>query len=206
MFRRLIPSNSYRTGYDFATRFWTRSLQTGGGNAVSPPIPPPLSVLESEHDNALASTWAKAFEATHGKIPRDLVELSFSRSSGPGGQNVNKVNTKATLRCSLNQSWIPRWAVPILVKDSHYVASTHSILVASTAHRSQAHNIEECLSKLHALVLAAASKPIKHGPSEQQKKKVEGLIKAAKAHQKMHKMHRSSVKQGRSGKGHGFDF
>lgn len=32
-------------------------------------------------------------------------------------QNVNKVNTKATLRCPLNQPWIPKWAVHDLVKD-----------------------------------------------------------------------------------------
>jgi peptidyl-tRNA hydrolase ICT1 len=56
------------------------------------------------------------------------------------------------------------------------------------------------------MVLAAASKPIKHGPSEEQKKKVEGLVKAEKARRKMDKIHRSSVKQGRSGKGGRFDF
>jgi hypothetical protein len=137
MLRRLAfsISTSCRFRATLPAAPWTRLIQTGGGNAVKLPNPPPLSALTDEHDNVLASTWTKAFAATNGRIPRELVELSFSRSSGPGGQvgfepirmfpalancilqNVNKVNTKATLRCSLNQPWIPRWAVPILVKD-----------------------------------------------------------------------------------------
>jgi peptidyl-tRNA hydrolase ICT1 len=85
-------------------------------------------------------------------------------------------------------------------------------------HRSQAQNIDECLQKvclplitgcaiswiyfqLHSLILSAASIPIKKGPSEEQKKKVEGLMKAAHARRKADKMKRSSVKQGRSGQG-----
>lgn len=55
--------------------------------------------------------------------------------------------------------------------------------------------------KLHSLILLAASIPIKKAPSEEQKKKVEGLMKAAHARRKAGKMKRSSVKQGRSGQG-----
>lgn len=33
-----------------------------------------------------------------GNIPLDKLDFSYSRSSGPGGQNVNKVNTKAEIR------------------------------------------------------------------------------------------------------------
>ncbi|KAF9558823.1 hypothetical protein CPC08DRAFT_638447 [Agrocybe pediades] len=178
------------------------SLNAGRTNL---PKPPPLSSLSSEQDHKDALEWVQHFSATEKKIPKELVELSFSRSSGPGGQNVNKVNTKATVRCSLNDPWIPRWALPALVKTPHYVASTHSVLMTSTVHRSQSQNIEECLAKLHGLILSAASSAIKKGPSEEQKKKVEGLAKAEKARRKMDKIKRSSVKQGRSGKG-SFDY
>jgi peptidyl-tRNA hydrolase ICT1 len=41
-------------------------------------------------------------------LPVESLEFSFSRASGPGGQNVNKVNTKAELRLHvMSASWIP---------------------------------------------------------------------------------------------------
>ncbi|KAF8151007.1 peptide chain release factor class I/class II [Crassisporium funariophilum] len=165
-----------------------------------------LSQLTTEQESEEARAWVTRFTASKAVIPKEAVELTFSRSSGPGGQNVNKVNTKATLRCPVNAAWIPRWALPDLIKNPHYVASTHSILITSTVHRSQAQNIAECLQKLHSLVLSAASKSIKSTPSQAQQKKVSGLIKAENARRKTDKMRRSSVKQNRSGKGGLFGF
>ncbi len=41
-------------------------------------------------------------------IPMERLEMHFSRSSGPGGQNVNKVNTKAEIRFVVREAeWIP---------------------------------------------------------------------------------------------------
>lgn len=94
------------------------------------PQPPALQSIETSQDSAAARNWISSFKPY--KIPRALVELSFSRSSGPGGQvcrsvpcptkplilsshqNVNKVNTKATLRCPIESTWIPSWAKPDL--------------------------------------------------------------------------------------------
>ena len=40
-------------------------------------------------------------------VPKDLIENTFSRSSGPGGQNVNKLNTKATIKFSVSEAeWL----------------------------------------------------------------------------------------------------
>jgi len=98
---------------------------------LSLPIPPALFSLETKADGAGAREWLSAFRSA--TVPRNLVELSFSRSSGPGGQvrvhlpprstvisshvltfdvpqNVNKVNTKATIRCQIDAKWIPSWA------------------------------------------------------------------------------------------------
>ena len=48
----------------------------------------------SEEDHRDARTWLARFNAK--TIPKDLFELTFSRSSGPGGQNVNKYAIKTS--------------------------------------------------------------------------------------------------------------
>ncbi|KAF8813487.1 hypothetical protein BYT27DRAFT_7220425 [Phlegmacium glaucopus] len=73
----------------------------------------------------------------------------------------------------------------------HYVASTHSILITSMVHQSQSQNIDECLQKLHSLILTFASRCIKSALSDGQKKKVEALVKAEKSRRKMEKIQRS---------------
>lgn len=41
-------------------------------------------------------------------IPESFIEVNFARSSGPGGQNVNKLNTKVELRFKVsNADWLP---------------------------------------------------------------------------------------------------
>ncbi|KAF8709768.1 hypothetical protein AX14_013472 [Amanita brunnescens Koide BX004] len=110
------------------------------------PVPPCLKSIDTPEDKLAARTWILEFKKL--AIPKRLVGFTFARSSGPGGQNVNKVNTKASLRCGLDAPWIPAWAKPELRRSTHYVASTDEVLITSTVHRSQAQNIEECLSQV----------------------------------------------------------
>ena len=48
------------------------------------PRPPDLKTLESPEDNVRARSWLEDFKSR--AIPKEFVELSYSRSSGPGGQ------------------------------------------------------------------------------------------------------------------------
>ncbi|KAI0722453.1 RF-1 domain-containing protein [Fomitopsis betulina] len=172
----------------------------GGRHAHTGPLlhPPQLSILKNASDNAKAREWIDQFQLND--IPQDIVQLSFSRSSGPGGQNVNKVNTKVTLRCPLSSDWIPLWAHDYLKKSPFYVSSTKCIQITSTVHRSQAQNIDDCLRKLRRLVHAAASDPIQAEPSEEQKERVRGLQRKENAKRKLDKHKRSDIKKSRSSK------
>ncbi|KAG6828968.1 hypothetical protein H0H92_006150 [Tricholoma furcatifolium] len=64
--------------------------------------------------------------------------------------------------------------------------------------RSQSENIEDCLTKLHDIVLTASSADIRNEPSEEQKKRVQLLERAEKARRRQEKSYRSNVKKGRS--------
>ncbi|KAJ6577576.1 RF-1 domain-containing protein [Mycena capillaripes] len=175
---------------------FARKSHRGSNSAI--PIPPQLTTLESPQDTALARAWIGQFRTSD--IPKSSVQLSFSRSSGPGGQNVNKVNTKATLRCTIDENWIPLWAKPALKLSPHYVSSSGSIQITSTVHRSQSQNIEECLSKFHTLLVEASSSAIKNEPSEAQRKRVDDLIKASQVRRRAEKSYRASIKAGRKGR------
>lgn len=158
-------------------------------------LPPDLISLESSTDMDSARNWAETFKSL--QIPREAVDISFSRSSGPGGQNVNKVNTKSTVKCPLSVPWIPKWARKTLRDSSAYVASADSILITSTLHRSQALNVDDCLRKLHSLVLSASMASVKNEASPEQKQRVLMHQKAEKRRRRIEKDKMSSIKQSR---------
>lgn len=94
------------------------------------------------------------------EIPLTELRFSFDRSPGPGGQNVNKLNTRAELRFDLEHS-------PSLSDDQRrrlaagLIARLNQegvLIVRSSRYRSQSRNREDCLEKLAAL-LAEQLKP-----------------------------------------------
>lgn len=95
------------------------------------------------------------------QIPLDEFEWSFARSGGPGGQNVNKVASKAVLRWNFTGS--P--SVPDDVKDrfrarfSTRLTTEGEVVLASELTRDQGRNREDCLEKLAAMLRTAAVVP-----------------------------------------------
>ncbi len=81
------------------------------------------------------------------------------KSQGPGGQNVNKVNSKAELRLDLERAtWIHPIVKDSLVKKNHTkINQDGQLIIATDMHRSQHQNRAECLKKLENMLLQAVS-------------------------------------------------
>lgn len=94
-------------------------------------------------------------------IAAEELEWSFARSSGPGGQNVNKRETKAVLR------WAPRksrgLSGPVLRRFELLAAGRMNaegeVYIASDVHRERERNIDECRRRLQELLERAAVPP-----------------------------------------------
>lgn len=95
-------------------------------------------------------------------LPDDELEFRFDRSSGPGGQNVNKVNTKATLHWNLAGSTQISDAVRNRLTSLYRnrINREGKMVIVSQRHRDQASNVEDCLEKLRSFILEAA-KPVR---------------------------------------------
>src|SRR5438045_6812455 len=95
------------------------------------------------------------------QIPEEEFAWSFVRSGGPGGQNVNKVASKAVLRWDVAGS-------PSLPDDvkARFRAQQHrritgegELVVSSQRYRDQDRNRQDCLDKLREWVLQATVVP-----------------------------------------------
>ena len=102
------------------------------------------------------------------KIPLREFRFTFSRSAGPGGQNVNKLNTKALLRWPLLVSPSLPEAVRkrFLAKYGRRVNSDGDLLITSQRFRDAGRNVADCLEKLRAMLQLAAVAPKRRKPTK----------------------------------------
>jgi ribosome-associated protein len=119
------------------------------------------------------------------QIPREELHFSYARSPGPGGQNVNKLNTKAILRWHLGDS--P--SIPAAVKARFRerfptrINQAGEVMITSHEHRDQASNTAACLERLRALLLQVAQPPKQRKPTRptagSQRRRLEAKKKVA---------------------------
>ena len=94
-------------------------------------------------------------------IPDDEVRWEYARSGGPGGQNVNKVASKATLRWAVAASAAipPDATARLLAAHPSHVTTEGEFLVTSQEYRDQERNRQRCEEKLADMVRAALTPP-----------------------------------------------
>ncbi|XP_030817928.1 peptidyl-tRNA hydrolase ICT1, mitochondrial [Camarhynchus parvulus] len=130
-------------------------------------------------------------------IPMARLTVSYSRSSGPGGQNVNKVNSKAEVRFHLaSADWIPeavRQKMALMHRNK--INRAGELIVTSEESRYQMRNLAICLEKIRAMVTEAIEKP-RVVSKETTQKLIERVEKMNRERLRQKKIH-STIKQSR---------
>ncbi|XP_017121197.1 peptidyl-tRNA hydrolase ICT1, mitochondrial [Drosophila elegans] len=171
---------SYRSDLSLDKLYPSARLQI-----YTPPPPPPGS--------------ANKF---NGFIPMDRLEITYSRSSGPGGQHVNTVNTKVDVRFKVAQAdWIPEQTRQKLLQVlANRITKEGYFYIKSDLTRSQQMNLADALEKLRSLIrsqetLAAAP------PSEETLEKLRRRQERAARERLQVKRGRGQIKADRQGPG-----
>jgi ribosome-associated protein len=124
-------------------------------------------------------------------LPEDALSETFIASSGPGGQNVNKVATAVQLRCDVFKLGLPPFAYERLKElAGSRMTNDGVIVITARSFRTQEANREDARARLAELVAKAHIRQAKRIKTK--------VSRAAKARRVEAKKGRGAVKQGRS--------
>ena len=124
-------------------------------------------------------------------LPEDALEEKFIASTGPGGQNVNKVATAVQLRCDVFKLGLAPWAYRQLKElAGSRMTGAGEIIITARTHRTQEANREEARARLADLIAKAHIRKARRVKTR--------VSRAAKAKRVDEKKGRSAVKQARA--------
>ena len=137
------------------------------------------------------------FVAGNIKIPLREFSFTFVRSSGPGGQNVNKVASKAVLRWQVRDSPSLRKSIRerFLAKYHRRINEDGEIIIMSGCYRDQGRNVANCMERLREMLMAVATPPKKRVPTKPSKAAIKARLESKKRRSEK-KRRRSKVDTG----------
>jgi ribosome-associated protein len=128
------------------------------------------------------------------EIPLSEISFTFSRSGGPGGQNVNKVNSKAIMRWSIaNTQHVPAEIVSrFMDKFGSRVTVEGDLVLTSQRYRDQPSNVSDCLEKLQEMLGSVLERPIIRRATKPSKSSQIKRVDTKRVHSKLKAQRRSS--------------
>ncbi|XP_064323149.1 large ribosomal subunit protein mL62 isoform X1 [Phalacrocorax carbo] len=201
--QRAAAGTEYRSAYSLDKLYPPR--QDGAADAPEETQPATLNIPLGEHPDTHLGPGARRWVrlgTTEPVLsaelsPKPRLTVSYCRSSGPGGQHVNKVNTKAEVRFHLaSADWIPE-AVRQKMASMHRnkINRAGELIVNSEESRYQMRNLAICLEKIRTMVAEATEKPEVES-KETTQKFIERVEKMNRERLRQKKIH-SAIKQSR---------
>jgi ribosome-associated protein len=125
------------------------------------------------------------------RITEGELRFSFSRSGGPGGQNVNKLNTKAELR--VNPAALRGISARALerLRNASRLTAEGDLQIINDEDRSQERNRQNCLRRLREMIVAAQYEPKVRRKTRPTRSSKERRLESKRAHSEIKRQRRS---------------